>query len=566
MKRMISIKSFFSVSSLLIAVIGLFVFFSFKFFVFDPIYKSALREADNTVISLKSNFEQEFLSNVKSAEMIAYNPTMQRYLSTADIAQQYYMTQSLDEFFAIIAKQDSEIAGISVTMPDGSNRILYEQFTFNYKVKNWAMEQNRQGISFMNTVDGSFPQYYCLTKNVVNTQIGEEYGKTLGTLIIIYRSVVFRDMLERFRHDEENFLAVVDENSRVVMSLVPDTIGTVVQSTEKYRSQEIAGTEYWIINNRIIDTAVENLEYLIGFIFALFFLLLALQVFEYLLLNRKLLRPIQALSHEISNIDYEKLDGTFRTGNVTELANIVSALNQMMKRLKTMSKRIVENQRKLYEVELLKQKNMLNALLSQINPHFLYNCFECINGIAAEYQCPEIVTISTGLAKIFRYSIKEKTYVSLRQELEIVRCYISIMEIKFPDKFMVHYDIAEELLDCRVLKMLLQPVVENAFKHGLTVLEERGELRISGKMVHNHLELTVEDSGSGIEEENLNRLQNQLESGNQEPSGIGLYNLNQRIKLCYSPEYGVQITNRIPRGTIVNISIPNIDKWKFEEE
>lgn len=564
MKKKISIKSFFSLSSVFVAVLGLLICLGFKFLVFDSIYQSALSEANNTVISLKSNFEQVFLSNKRTAELISYSSVVQEYLSVENTVQRYYLNQEINELLEVICKQDSEIAQISVKMVDGSDKMLYENFSIDYNVKRWALEQKKPGVSIMNAGAKSFPRYYCFTQNIINTQIGEHYGEPIATLFIIYRSNVFHSMLEPLQYNDENFLVVVDKESQIVLSVDSEIIGTVIDISENYQSQEIGGTDFRIVNGRIINAAVEDLEYLFTFAVMIFFLLFALQLLQYLLLNYKLLRPLRRLSAKIASVDYKNLDGTFHSENIMELECIVTALNQMMRRIKDMSKRIVSNQQKLYEMELLKQKSMLNALLSQINPHFLYNCFECINGIAAEYRCPEIVTISTALAKMFRYNIREKTYVFLWQEIEIVEEYTAVMKIKFPDKFTVYYDFEEELMNKKVVKMLLQPVVENAFKHGLTAIEGCGELKISGKITGNHFEFVIEDNGIGIEKEKLKNLQNQLKNNDEKTSGIGLSNINQRIKLCYGAEYGLQIESRAPQGTIVKIILPDSSDMSFE--
>lgn len=564
MKKKISISSFFSISSFLVVVLGLLIFLCFKFLIFDPIYQSASDEANNTVLSLKSSFEQVFSANEKSAELIAYSPLVQSCLSTEDRAQRYYLNQELDELLEVVGKQDSEIAQISVRMTDGTDRLLYEKFSIDYSIRNWALGQKEQGISFLSNGE-IFPKYYCLTKNIVNTQTGEDYGNPIATLFIIYRCDMFRNMMEQFRYNDKNFLAVVDKESRVVLSIDSEIIGSTLENTENYQEQKIVGTNFQIVSGRVFNTAVKNLEYLGTFAILFLFLLFGLQLFQYWLLSNKLLRPIRRLSVEIAEVDYKKLNGTFRSENIIELECIISALNRMMKRLKVMSKRMVENQEKLYEMELLKQQSMLNVLISQINPHFLYNCFECINGIASEYHCPEIITISTAMAKIFRYSIKENTYVFLRQEIEIVKEYIAIMEIKFPNKFTVYYDFEEELLNKKVLKMLLQPVIENAFKHGLTALEESGELKISGKVEGNHFKFVIADTGVGIEPEKLRILQSQLKNTDKQGSGIGLTNINQRIKLCYGEEYGLRIESHAPRGTIVEIVLPDSGNVSFEQ-
>ncbi len=556
MKKTESLKSFFYSSVILVVVLGLIICLVFKVFIFNPIYQSNLQEAENTAISLRSNIEEVFKSNAQSTALVAYSTLVQNYLAAEEQSTQYYLTRELDEFLEVISKQDRSLVCIAAVTDTGKDRILYTDDTASYAVIQRITKQTEPGIQILENADGGFPQYYCYSKRVIGTGVDNLSGEYIGMIHILYSCKKIENMMNKLMFNEKNFLSVVDEDSRIVMSTIPEKIGEKFELSTDYKYLDINDTNLKLVNSRIINTFINDLEYLLKSAILIFVVLLILILGIYMLLNYKIILPIRKLSEQVQSIGYNELSNSVKVEGGAEIKMIVDAVNRMLLCLKNMTRQIMMNQQNLYEMEILKQQSMLEALLSQINPHFLYNCFECINGIASEYHCPEIITISSALSKIFRYSVKGDTMVLLRQEFEIVEEYIKVMEIRFPGRFTVSYDVSPDIFDKKALKMFLQPVVENFFKHGLANTEDKGVLKISGKLYNGVFAFTVEDNGVGIEPERLKALQIQLCEEEPETKGVGLFNINRRIKICYGKEYGVQIDNHSAGGTVVKITFP----------
>lgn len=268
----------------------------------------------------------------------------------------------------------------------------------------------------------------------------------------------------------------------------------------------------------------------------------------------------------------------------TEIRDINRALNKLLEETNRLNHRIFDNYTRLYRLQEENKNAEIAHLRSQINPHFLYNTLAMICGMASDGQNDKIIDAATALSRIFRYSIKGAPFVSLRQEMEIVKSYLSIQKERFDDRFTVYYEIQDGDEDCMIPKMILQPIAENAIVHGL---EQRrgGELVIGTSRQGKTLSIYVSDTGCGMDQDHLKRLQEQIlnvyssastsENGtnnsdsagesalhgiipdNTSSSGhIGLRNVNMRLVLYYGPEYHLRIDSESGVGTTVEIRIP----------
>jgi two-component system sensor histidine kinase YesM len=217
----------------------------------------------------------------------------------------------------------------------------------------------------------------------------------------------------------------------------------------------------------------------------------------------------------------------------------------------------------LYKAELVKKQSEIAYLQSQINPHFLYNTLESIKGIAAVERSDKIYNMTKALALVFRYSIKGTDMVPLREELKMIKSFIFIQKFRFGNRFEVTYHFPEPILDCKVPKMILQPIVENAIFHGIEPTIGECLLQLKGEISGDVILLTVQDNGMGMDDESLRLIQGSLSVGqgltdriSDRTVNIGIANVNNRIKLNYGNEYGIVIKSEAGIGTEVVIKMP----------
>ena len=211
------------------------------------------------------------------------------------------------------------------------------------------------------------------------------------------------------------------------------------------------------------------------------------------------------------------------------------------------------------EIEAEKNKAELAMYKAQINPHFLYNTLQVIGGMALRKNAPEIYSVTTALGDILRYSLNftDET-VALGEELHYFESYLSIQKQRFGDKLHISIDVSKELNAAPVPKLILQPILENSFRHGLPDKEACWDISIKAVRNHGRLEITVADNGVGIPAGKLSELQEMLHTASYSAlrSGrhIGLANVNMRIRLRDGGDpFGVDIQSVEGEGTVVQL-------------
>lgn len=196
-------------------------------------------------------------------------------------------------------------------------------------------------------------------------------------------------------------------------------------------------------------------------------------------------------------------------------------------------------------------------LRSQINPHFLYNTLELVRSCARTGEYQLVDPIVTAMGKMFRYSITGEPVILFAKEIEIVKSYISIQQARFKDRFTVIYHFAEDTYSVPVIKMLLQPVVENAILHGLEGRARDGVLFIGAAVDQGELVITVRDNGVGISPDRLASINDQLGGASSDINNhLGLYNISARLRLHYGKDCGLTVASRPDDGTCVVIRLP----------
>ncbi len=216
--------------------------------------------------------------------------------------------------------------------------------------------------------------------------------------------------------------------------------------------------------------------------------------------------------------------------------------------------------------QIRKKQAEIKALQSQINPHFLYNTLDSIRGQAIVAGNKGISDMTLALAKLFRYSISDiNEFVPLSKELESIDNYLSIQCIRFNNKFTKKYNIDDDVLICKIPKLTLQPIVENAIHHGLEQSQGNGNILIKAYRTASQLFIRISDNGVGISHEQLLKINDALINNKDysysksSSSSVGLFNVNARIKLLFGENYGITIYSTLDIGTTINIVVPIMD-------
>ncbi len=267
-------------------------------------------------------------------------------------------------------------------------------------------------------------------------------------------------------------------------------------------------------------------------------------------LTRSATRPIMKLAdHMRQTQDKPGLFSPLQPdGHVSkEILVLYNSFNEMQKRQNSLVEEI-------YVARIEEQKAQMRALMAQINPHFLYNTLDSINWMAMKYRAQDIQRMVSSLATMLRHSLnKGNDYISLKNELDQVRSYIQIQQMRFRDWFQIEFDVSPDLLDVTVIKLILQPLVENAITHGF----ERGQkalLRIEAKRQGDDLVIRVCNNGHPIDLQKVYRVMNGQEES-ENGSGYGLRNVNTRLIRHYGDQYGITFASE-DGWTVASIKIP----------
>ncbi len=310
--------------------------------------------------------------------------------------------------------------------------------------------------------------------------------------------------------------------------------------------QTVNNTRWRLVGVAYMDEATagmgKSIKMIVTFLAA--GLLMALSVA--ILLGRLIARPVNRLTDIMRVVEGGNLDVEIPQHGFSEIANLASAFRLMLGHLKLLMNQIVleQEQKRLYE---------LDALQAQINPHFLYNTLDSIVWMQERGQNRDAISMVTALARLFRISIsKGKSIITVAEEIEHVRNYLIIQSIRFKSKFTYAIDAEPEALALRTVKLVLQPIVENAIVHGLAFFAaDEGLIAISARVEDAQLVLRVRDNGLGM---SATQMADVLKA--HKGNGIGLRNVHERIVLTYGSQYGVSIQSEQDVGTLVTIRQP----------
>ena len=273
-------------------------------------------------------------------------------------------------------------------------------------------------------------------------------------------------------------------------------------------------------------------------------------------------KPLQQFRQIIKDMrnktDSVSLVGTDLLNGCAEIKEIGQEFSSMVQERDQLNHQIIDTTTSLYEAKMARQQAELSYLRSQIDPHFLYNTLEVLRRKAIACGAEDLAETAMDMARIFRYNVKGAEQVRLSEEIEIIKSYVHLQQMRFRKRFQAFYSLPEDALRCVVAKMLLQPIVENAVIHGIEPMETPGAVFIAAKIENDvTLVLTVKDNGAGIPEDELEQLQRSLEQEQYHANEhVGILNTHARIRLQYGHAYGLSVESRVGDGTTVQLRIP----------
>lgn len=268
-------------------------------------------------------------------------------------------------------------------------------------------------------------------------------------------------------------------------------------------------------------------------------------------ISSRITDPIQELEKSVNAIEEGELDTVVYQGGSYEIRHLGRSIGDMAKRIQALMQDIVTEHES-------KRRSEFDTLQSQINPHFLYNTLDIIVWMIENEQKQEAVRVVTALARFFRISLSRgRSIIPVRDELEHVRNYLMIQQMRFKNKFVYRIEAEEDVMGLASLKLILQSMVENAVYHGMEFMDGDGEICVRVYRESEDLWFEISDNGLGMTEEQVQSLlSEERHVSSRRGSGIGVNNVNERIRLYFGKAYGLTVQSEPDEGTVIRIHLP----------
>ena len=502
-----------------------------------------------------------YIGRVKGASNVfASDPTLRQYLSGDDESLKAGLLSRIDA----LLKNDPYIKSIVVVSKDG--RILSNEKGLDMSVSADMMKEDWYMESIHNTMPvltGARMQSFSTDKDnwviSVSTEITGSRGENLGVLLMDMAYCVIEDQLRYLDMGSEGYVFLLNDKGEPVYHRDTSYFSDP-DKRDKLLKIQAAGDSYDKEKNLLTyQTQIGNTGWtMVGVVSLDTLTMLKHQLFEAVLLTggllffavlllgilftRRLSTPMADLERGMREI--EKLaEVTVRKNSFYEVELLAGNYNRMIRRIKELLVEIQDQEKALRQTEL-------GALVSQINPHFLYNTLDTIVWMAEFNDSAKVIALTKSLAAFFRLSLNGgRELVSVEDELEHVRQYLYIQKERYENKLNYEIRAPEELLDYTVPKIILQPIVENSIYHGIKPLDGPGFIAVTVREENGRLIFTVSDNGVGFASAGTSA------KGSGLLGHVGLRNVDERLKLYYGPEYGVTIQSAPDAGCTVRLVV-----------
>lgn len=517
----------------------------------DSLYYDVIKNADlsdesiHSELNLLYDSSRDYVSNIalfsKDGELVDTVPAA-RIKTDLDVTKEEWFSDTLER-----------TENLHFTMPhvqyifDNDENQYTWVITLTRAVELTRGVSTEQGILLIDITYGSLKQ---LLDSITMGNHGYLYMISSGGQLIYHPQMQLIDAGQL----EENIQAAVGYSDGNYRESYQGRIRDVTVKSVGYTGWKLVGV------TPEQDSYLNTLKTKLFMVFLVGLFLLILMIINASISSR-ITVPIRELEKSVNALETGNLDAEVYQGGSYEIRHLGRSIGDMAKQIKVLMQDIVAEHES-------KRKSEFDTLQSQINPHFLYNTLDIIVWMIENEQKSEAVKVVTALARFFRISLsKGKSIITVRDELEHVRNYLMIQQMRFKNKFTYTIDAAPEVLGLASLKLMLQPLVENAIYHGMEFKDGDGIIAVTAVQKEDGLWFTIQDNGLGMTEEQVESLLTEhAHVSSKRGSGIGVKNVNERIRLYFGNEYGLSIESEPDEGTTIRIHLPAVDYREIQEK
>lgn len=586
MGRFKSIQSsiFTAISVLVLCAVFIVTIFSMRY-TRTTIFDNSVMYTQTIIRQMNQNIDSyiEYMDNI--ASMVSSNHDFQEFLYSEEDTTE--ISGRIVSQFATILQGRTDIKNIGMIGENGKYVINGDNKPVNpdldIKSQEWYQTAiARSGSSAISSshvqhiVYGERPWVITLSRGIRNFTGS---GSTEGVFFIDLNYSAISELCDQNNIGEKGYVFILDEDGNIVyhpqqqqlynelqtenidavLSAEGDMVLTGSGSQEKiYTISRSEKTGWTIVGCMYVEELLEESENAqsVYVITAIVLVIIALLLSS--LLSKNITLPIQRLKDSMAKVQEGNFEKTeIEVGSPNEIGSLTNSFNVMTNRIQELMEENVQEQE-------AKRKSELKALQSQINPHFLYNTLDSIIWMAEGKKNEEVVLMTASLARLMRQSISnEDEIVSIAQEIEYVKSYLTIQKMRYKDKLEFEIDVEPSIRHIHIIKLVLQPIVENAIYHGLKYKESKGLLVVKGYEKGENVIIEICDNGVGMSPETLNHIF-ERHKVNYHSNGVGVYNVQQRLQLYYGSDYGITYISEQGKGTTATIVIPKQQEGRHE--
>ncbi|MBO0992295.1 sensor histidine kinase [Bacillus sp. SD088] len=554
----------FSITLLLLFLFTITTFLLFHYF--SKMYEERIyAESAESLLLWSTVLDKEFEKVEKLSFQISTDNFIQTYLQTIKSDQldyQIYKTRMLlTERLVAFANMERYITSVQITDLVSEHYIGGYDPEFNGDFQKYKDIYQSKGAS----VWASLEQNKLLSARQIRRMknVSLDHLGYLG--ITIDMNSLLKQVLKEPRDRsimiaKENDILYMDENfESAILGVVNYESGL----ERGYQISEIEGRKYFITfqtsdyshltyyNILPYDNIAEKTKVMTHLMIIFIILMILLTIYVSRRSAKAISKPIEALTEKMKQVQ----NGRFEDVSFENEDFQKDEIGQMQKNFKLMLEKINELIKENYQKQLIIKETQYKALQAQINPHFLYNTLDSINWLARVNKMEKISNLAEALGNMMRNIISKKApLITIEEEFDIIHHYITIQKYRYENRLHFSVQNIEEIKKTSIPKLTVQPIVENAIQHGLEEIVSTCEIEIFHEIREKQLCIIVSDNGPGMEKKTIQAI---FEGRNKSKStGIGLHNINERIKLMFGDEYGIHIESKKGAGTRVIVKLP----------
>ena len=557
-KIRVQISFYYSIIALIaIAIIGLILFYTFSQILISQSLESARVSTENS-----GKYINAYIDKIYDISSLMVNDSkLKRYIANDS---EYEKEKILDDINNII-DNDEFIKSIIIVTHDG--RIISNEENLTMEMSDDMMEQSwyKNATNAMPYLSATRMNEFTMNKDTwvisISTEIVDENNNNLGVMLIDIDYRFVEEHLIKMENDEDTEVFIFDSGDCLVYhkdtSYFADgekrdcLIHSMMEDVEFNKKTNTATFRYTIEKANWVLTSVTKLTHLEamrrGLINDIIFVslgVIVLVIFASNLFARRITSPIKRLEKAMEDDAQKIVDIQDGFASCDEVKSLTQHYNNMIQRVNELQEENIEKERKVRESEIA-------ALTSQINPHFLYNTLDTILWMAEYKDTEGVVDMVKALGHFFRLSLSDgASHVTIRDEIQHVKEYLYIQKKRYGDMLNYSFDLDENIMDVKIPKIILQPIVENAIYHGIKEMDTPGHINIKSVKEDSFIKFIISDNGVGFDVDKLNEQSDRLKL-----SGVGLKNVDERLKLHYCNKCGVKIDSKVGQGTTVVLQI-----------